>query len=305
VSTTLVVASSPTSFLRPRWRALRRALTFSKTIVVGNSSWYIYSNADFLVAGRLLGVNALGIYSFGWNLISVALEKVSTLINALTPAYFSALQKDPQGMQRMLLGVTEALALLLFPATVGIALVAPDLVPVVFGTKWTTAVPVIQVLAICNAMRVLGPVVSNVLMNAGSERFMMWMGVSSAVIFPLGFLLASRFGPVGIAAAWLVLYPATAAVIYWRLFKRGITSGLAYFSAIWPAASSTGIMAIAVSLARHALIDESAVWRLAATVSIGAAVYPLTLWFGYRSRIDRFVRAVLRARRGTPATTVV
>jgi len=297
-SAILVVASKPTSFRRPRWEALRRALGFSKTIVVGNSAWYVYSNADFLVAGRLLGTTALGIYSFGWNIITVALDKVSTLVNAVTPAYFSALQTDRKGLRRMLLGITEVLALLIFPATAGIALVASDLVPLVFGAKWAGAVPVIQLLAVFNAMRMLRPVVNNVLINIGEERFTMWVGVCSAVIFPVGFLLASRFGPVGIAAAWLALYPTTSAAIYWRLFRSGVASGSDYWGAISPAASATAIMILAVGFARLALSHSPPVWRLAAAVALGVTVYACTLWFGYRSRVERFVRIFAQVRRG-------
>src|SRR2546425_12569666 len=50
----------------PRRDSLAHAMTFSRHILVGRLAWYVYSNADFLVAGRLLGTAALGLYEVGW-----------------------------------------------------------------------------------------------------------------------------------------------------------------------------------------------------------------------------------------------
>ena len=57
-------------------------------------SWTLYSDADFLVAGRVLGASALGAYTFAWNLATLPVEKVTALVGQVTPAFFSANQAD-------------------------------------------------------------------------------------------------------------------------------------------------------------------------------------------------------------------
>src|SRR2546425_8629430 len=108
-------------------------MTFSRHIIVGRLAWYVYSNADFLVAGRILGKVALGLYEVGWNLANVPIEKITSLVGQVTPAVFSAVQRDHAALRRYLLRVTEGLALITFPASLGLALVAPDFVLLTLG----------------------------------------------------------------------------------------------------------------------------------------------------------------------------
>ena len=297
VGTALTVQARPHRFGRPRWSVVGRAAAFSNRILVGRASWYVYSNADFFIAGRMLGSAALGTYAFGWQLISVALDRVATLVNAVTPAFFAALQTSAAGTQRMLLGVTEVLTLVVFPATAGVALVAPDLIPLVFGEQWTPAVPVVQLLAGYGLLRTVRPVLNNALLSTGNERFLMWDGVCSAAVFPVAFYLAAAHGPAGIAAVWLVLYPVPLAISFHRAFSRGIVSPRAYLHAVLPATHATLFMALAVLAARlWALDDAHAVVRLGASIAAGGAVYVLTLWAFHRDRLVRLIQFVHRRR---------
>lgn len=296
-ATALTVHSRPHRFGRPRWSVVGEATTFGNRVLVGRFSWYVYSNADFFIAGRMLGAGALGVYAFGWQLTSVALDRVGTLVNAVTPAFFAAMQKDAAGLRRMLLGVTEVLTLVVFPATTGAALVAPDLVPLVFGDQWIPAVPVIQLLAGYGLLRTMRPVLNNVLMTCGEARFLMWVGVGSAIAFPLAFYLAVPYGPAGIAAAWLVLYPLSMAIAYQRVFARGIVSPRAYLRAVLPASHGTLFMTLAVLAAQTwMLAGAQPVIRLVAAIVVGIGAYLLTLWLFHR---DRLARVVQLARRRT------
>jgi O-antigen/teichoic acid export membrane protein len=297
-SALLLLRSRPHRFALPRWRSISRALTFSNRVVGGRIGWYIYSNSDFFVAGRVLGTAALGVYSFGWSLTSVALDKVAALVNSVTPAFFSAMQRDAAAQRRTLLGVTEVIALLVFPATIGAALVAPDLVPVVFGEKWLGAVPVIQLLAIYGVLRTLRPVQNNILINIGEERFLMWTSIVSALVFPVAFFAATPYGPAGIAAVWSVLYPVSMAVGYYKLFSVGIVTPRDYLRSLLPALTGTIVMIVAVIIVREWLAaDLTRVLRLVVAVLVGAAAYSLTLWFGFRDRMNRFVRMARESRR--------
>lgn len=297
-SALLLLQSRSHPFALPRWKSINRALTFSNRVVGGRIGWYIYSNSDFFVAGRVLGTAALGVYSFGWNLTSVALDKVGTLVNSVTPAFFSAMQRDKAAQRRTLLGVTEVVALLVFPATIGAALVAPDLVPVVFGEKWLGAVPVIQLLAIYGVLRTLRPVQNNVLINIGEERFLMWISIVSAVVFPVAFFAAARYGPTGIAAVWTALYPISMAVGYYKLFSVGIVTPREYLRSVMPALTATLIMIVAVmAVQRWFGADMVRPVRLVVCVLVGMVSYSLTLWFGFRDRMSRFVRMARESRR--------
>src|SRR5204863_448041 len=74
-------------------------------------------------------------------------DKVTALVGQVTPAFFSAVQMDPPALRRYLLRITEGIALITFPVSLGLALVARDFVLVVLGPKWEGTAAPLQVLA--------------------------------------------------------------------------------------------------------------------------------------------------------------
>ena len=115
-------------------------MRFSGDVLGSRVAWYAYSNSDFLVAGRMLGQAPLGAYTLAWTIASTPVEKITNMITRVTPAFFSAVQDDKPHLRRYLLGITDGLSLLTFPASLGMALVADQFVLVVLGAKWAPAI---------------------------------------------------------------------------------------------------------------------------------------------------------------------
>jgi PST family polysaccharide transporter len=286
-------------FMWPQWKPLRHVLTFSNRMVIGRLSWYVYSNADFFVAGRRLGQVALGGYTFGWTLTSLPVDKITALIGGITPAFFSAVQDDRAQLRRYLLMITEGLALLSIPASIGIGLTARELVPAVFGRQWVGVVPVVQVLCLYAAIRTVRPVLNNVLTVVGETRMLMWQGIVSAIVFPLGFWFGSRWGPVGIATVWTVIYPFQ---FWWGidcLFRTGVVSRAEYLRALWPAVSGTLVMCVVVLAARALLPAQlSLLARALLEVAVGATAFGAATWLVHRERVMRVLRVLRNLRAG-------
>ena len=104
--------------------------------LVARFCWYGYSNADFLVAGRVLGP-AAGRLHLGLEPGQHPGKKVTSMVGQVTPSFFSAVQNDSSLLRRYLRTLTEGIALVTFPAAFGLALLAPDLVHVVLGRTGT------------------------------------------------------------------------------------------------------------------------------------------------------------------------
>lgn len=296
ISTALAVAWRPQGFERPRAAQVGPALSFSAHVLVARLSWYVYSNADFLVVGKVLGERALGFYSFAWSLASVPIGKVSALILRVTPAHFAAVQQDRAALRRYFLTLTEGLALATFPATVGLALVADDFVRVLLGEKWMAAVPVFRLLAAYASLRSITPLLPQLLNVTGDAAFAMRAGLAAAVLLPAAFLAGSRWGVEGVAVAWMVVHPLCLSPLYARVFRRLEMGPAAYLRALWPALSSCGVMAAAVVATGRAAAAAPAGAVLAAQVAAGAAAYAATVLSLHRGRVRAFRAAVAAAR---------
>ncbi len=290
-------------FRWPDWSGLREVLTFSQQTIGTRIAWYLYQNADFFIAGRLLGQQALGAYNVGWTFASTPIERVTALAGRVTPSILSAVQQDLREIRRYLLTVTEALALIAFPLSVGLALVADVVVPLLLGEKWIGAIVPLRVLALAAAIRSIAPLFPQVLMVTGANRRVMQVNLFGLLLMPIAFLVGARQGITGVAMAWLLVYPVVVvvplAVITFRHVRLGWSD---YLRVLVPATNAAIVMTVAV-LAAKALLPETTPRLLALLTQsgVGAIVYGATLWLLHRDRVLPFLRFARRSAAPAPA----
>jgi PST family polysaccharide transporter len=265
--------------------SLRSAIRLSWHLIVNRVCWYVYSNADFAIAGRVLGQAALGSYSLAWTLTSIPIEKVTSLATAVTPAYLAAVRNDRELLRRYLLKPTGAIALIAFPLLAGLAIVAPDAVGFVLGHKWDGAVVPLQILALYGCVRSLTPLLPPFLIMTGESSFLMWNSIAYALVMPVSFYVGTYWGLTGVAFAWVVAYPAVTIPMYRRVFERLELPARDYLASIAPALCCAALMAVAALAFRTALgNDLTPPVRLTGTVGAGGVVYLASMVFIFRER---------------------
>ena len=315
---------------RPRFSSLTHAARFSWQVLVSSLSWYAYSNADFAIAGRVLGQAALGSYTLAWTLAYAPLEKVTTLIGSVTPAFYSAVKEDHSALRRYLLRPIEVIALVLFPTMLGLSLVARDAVLAMLGEKWEASIPALQLLALYACARSIMPLFPQVLMAVGEAGFVMWNGILSMIVLPAAFFFGSQWGITGVAAAWVVAYPVNAVPLYWRVHQKVGLTHKEFFRALLPAINGVFFMFLAVVISKSILdgyflstaqlfvqacpwgapylprISQMLQWlldghfghgvRLIVQVACGAVAYILVLWIFHCERLLAFRRNLAKVR---------
>ena len=292
LATVFTVVKSPRRYAIPRFSTIETAITFSRQVLVGRVAWFVYSNSDFLVAGRMLGQAALGAYDFAWTLTNIPIEKLTSLVSNVTPTVFASVQHDKDALERVVLSLTEGIAIVAFPISIGLALISSDLIYGVFGAKWANAILPLQLLGVSTALRSVMPLIPPALTVRGKTRFLMYYGIASAIIFPIAFFAASRYGTAGIAAVWVLVYPISCSSLLFMLFKV-VTSWRAYWGALRGATTATAVMA-AIVLATGRMITpvHSLLLRLLIQVGVGAVVYAATVILLFPDRIAAFRRTL-------------
>jgi O-antigen/teichoic acid export membrane protein len=297
VATALNMASRPWGFERPRLKSVAHAVNLSRQVLVGRLTWIIYSDSDFLVAGRMLGTTALGAYTFAWNLATLPVEKVTALVGQVTPAFFSAHQTDYIALRRYLLSLTEAVSLVTFPATIGLGLVAPEFIGVFLGSRWSDAVAPLEILAFYGSIRTVSALLGPLLTALRETRFLMWTNIAAAVLMPLLFYVGSRWGPLGIACGWIVGYPFIVLPLYRKTFQRIGMPFREYFVAIRPALNASLVMIFAVVGLKSVIPAGWPLYlRFGMEVVAGAAAYSIVLLVLHIDRLRAFMDFYRRMR---------
>lgn len=287
-------------FERPDRDALDPALRFTRRALTGQLSWYVYSNSDFFVAGKRLGVVALGAYSFAWTLVTLPLEKVAQVVNSVLPSIFAAIRGDIDRARKVLYTATELTALLVFPMTVGLAMIAPDLIRALFGNKWIEAVPPMQALCVYGAVRSIAPALNNALLANHQERLTMWFSISFALVFPAAFWWASAFGAMGIALTWSILYPLFLGLQIYFASRTGVIELWPYLRSIVPGTISVLMMAAVLALWQRSGPGLSGWPAVVAGIVVGVLSYTASVILLFRSSTQRIL-TIIRTAKSPPS----
>ena len=116
--------------------------------------------------------------------------------------------------------MVRALTIVLFPLLALLAILAPVLVPFVFGPNWAPASVPVQILAVGGASTLVINAVGTVLMAKGRTRALLGFGMSHFLVYGLAVLLVVGHGIVAVAIAAAVVHTGFLFVAY-ALMLRG------------------------------------------------------------------------------------
>ena len=165
----------------------------------------LVSNIDYVIVGRVLGDEALGVYTLAYRLPELLILNILWVVSAAVFPAYAALQKDPDTLRRGFLVTLRFLELVSVPLCLGLFLVADPLVRVAFGEKWLEAVPVVRILALFMLARSVGSNVGDVYKAIGRPDILVKLGLIILPPLVAALWYGTRYGLVGVALAHLAL----------------------------------------------------------------------------------------------------
>jgi polysaccharide transporter, PST family len=295
---------------RPSWNASRAEFgglfRFGIQVVGGDVITYMTRNVDNLLVGAAMGTATLGFYVVGYRILTATQAVLVQITRKMTFPVFSRLQDEPERMVRTYNRVTAAAATIILPGYIAASIVAPELIAVLFGTRWEAeSGPVARVLLL------IGPVVavqalSIAMLNAvGRPDVAFRFRLITTIITVAGFVLAVQTGQiVAMAAAYVIpgylLLPLN---LLWMQRYAGI-GVWAYLARLRGVAAATVVMALVMIGGRYLLGEQRPLVILLALLGVAAVSYLGSLWlFDRQLMVDVLGfarRAIPGRRRGGP-----
>ena len=162
----------------------------------------------------------------------------------------------------------------------------------------------LRLLVLYAGVRSLTPILSQALTITGDTRYAMHRNIAGAICLPIGFLVGSRWGIVGIATAWMIVHAPVVLVPMLRRVSQHLGIGIReYVPAVAPALVSTSIMAVTVLGVSEAIprgLPMLAILGL--KVAVGALAYGAAIWLFFRENVMALVRVFRRMRSGGSAS---
>jgi O-antigen/teichoic acid export membrane protein len=274
--------------------ASRRFLAFGLVLTADRLLFFAFSQADVVIGGRVLGPELLGVYTVAMSIAVIPLDKIVPIINQVAFAAYSRIQGEADRVRRSLVQTVRIVSFGAFPIFLGLAVVAPDLVAAVLGTKWESVVVPMQLLSLMLPMKAVASVLPPALYGTGQPMVSVVNLVISLALMLVALLLGVPYGLVGLCLAWVFAYPVIFTITTTRTARAVGASPREVFAACgFPLGA--GLLMAAVTFVVAGVLPSA--WppglRLPIEVATGVAVYSVTTWMIKRSLIDEAL-ALLR-----------
>jgi O-antigen/teichoic acid export membrane protein len=284
-----------------RWRpglsfsfsTLREQLPLGGNIAASQLVILFISRAQDIIVSRVLGAAAVGAYRTAWKSIELAAQATITPFSTVSLPTLAKLQAEPEAFRRAYLRIVAASAAISFPIIVGFGLLASELIPLIYGAKWSSSVPVAQVLTFLFMPYALNFFADPALTALGRANVIFRLTVVQLVATLIFCILAAPYGLTAVAIAYVVRSYLTLALQLWLFERATAISALSILRAVTPQAIGVAMMSGAVLLLASMKEAFPNPWLyVACAVLVGAAVYlpVMVLTAGRKARADALVQ---------------
>lgn len=232
--------------------------------------------APFLAFGKTLGAASLGIYQ---RALSISRLADKTLLSGFAPVLqpaFSKHSREGRDLGKSFLLGIEHVTVLLWPALVGVVLLAHPLVMILLGAQWSSTVPIIQVLAmssmICFPLSLCRPA----LIAAGGVRETAILAILTVPVVVAVQIAASFWGLMAVAWSFVLTNMYTVAVSLHFVSKHISLPQNDVLRALQKSFIVTLVSAVPLILA--AIIADG-VEQMPVAIGVGAAILSAISWF--------------------------
>jgi O-antigen/teichoic acid export membrane protein len=232
-----------------------------------------------LVIGRILGQEALGFYQLALAIPLLLGVRATVLIHQISMPTYALLQQDQPGVARVFELQMGLIGLIFIPLAVGVAVLAPVIVPLAFGSQWLGIVDPLRMLCVYAVFAGYSSVMTALHYGANRPDLQMKSWGAQFLFYAVVLVpLTMGFGLTGAAAALVASY--VVGVLLQSMGTRSLI-GTAVHTTFWSVGRSSllaGFLAGVILLMSETTATLPATWVLVSTCLGGLGLYGWYLW---------------------------
>lgn len=235
----------------------------------------VYS--DQVLVGALAGTQALGFFNFARRIFQIFNDIIAGAMSSVAHSLMSSLQTETEKLRAAFYDVSFISASVSFALFGGLAAIAPDVIPVVFGTQWIAATVPLQAFCVIGLISSIGFLQGSLINSQGNADWWFWYQAIKQVALLAAILISYRYGVSAIAVAMVtvsvLVWPASIIKSARVLQVRSVD----YLKQFLTPATACAVMVCAIALARPLLSEQDATLRLVVNIAGGGTLY-LATW---------------------------
>ncbi len=227
-------------------RIYRPGLHFSLASVSSNlrfGAWltadsiinYVNTNLSTLVLARILGASVAGGYNLAYNVAVVPPMKLNPIITRVLFPAFAKIQDDTAKLRVNFYKLLSVVGIINFPVLLGLMVVSNNVVPLVFGEKWVSIVPILQLLCVVGLLRSVGNPIGSLLMAKARVDISFKFNVFKTFLFIPAIVIGGHLaGALGVTLGFLLVQVINTILSYFVMIKPVLGSSYRqYILSLW------------------------------------------------------------------------
>jgi PST family polysaccharide transporter len=212
--------------------------------------------------------------------MTLPLQHITMSVSGVTFPALSKMQHDKEEVRDAYSKMLLLISMVTFPILIGLAVLAPELVTIVLGDKWSPAITVVQILCVAGLFQSIGSSYPSMMLSQGRADLLFKVGLFSGLIVCVAIASGLALGINGVATCYtlaiIFLFPIE---MYFTLRLIGLKLR-PFLRALLPAISLAVAMLVFLLAFRH--ISE-AIWKLPkivfllSSIVLGATTYTALL----------------------------
>jgi O-antigen/teichoic acid export membrane protein len=270
---------------RPRFslKKISGLWSFSTWTLLRSIGISLNAQIDQIVIGGITSVSSMGRYSVASDVAATPSREINDPIVTVLYSVMAKVQRNLEEMRSVYLRVFAWSATICISASVGMALVAGEMVPLVLGSRWLDVEPLMGWLALSAGMLGINSapyVLFDVLGRPHVGARMQWVRLVLLVIaiVPVGYMTRNL---EWIAATRLIVTAIFTPPLLFAAGRQAGVSTMQYVQCLWrPALSAVAMSALVLSM--DTILPTEVTLRLLIKTVIGAAAFSgssLLLWY--------------------------
>ncbi len=177
---------------------------------------YFAENGDNIVVGRVLGSSALGVYQMAYKISILPISEVSDVISQVVFPVYTKIEGD---IKRLINAYLKTMVLISIGSIIIGSIVfifAKEIVFIILGPQWLSAIPVLRVLALYGMLRTIAGPSSALFLSKGKQNYVTAMALVRFITLVITiYPLVLMYGMIGAGySAFLSVLVELPVIIY-------------------------------------------------------------------------------------------
>ena len=163
-----------------------------------------FRNIYKVVIGKFFSASVLGFYTQAQLYVNQVSQGAVGTLQKVTYPILSKTRGNKEQLKQAYRKIILASSFVIFPATIGLALIAEPMILTLVGEKWLPAVPFLQILCVSGALHHLHSVNLNVLKVVGRSDLFLKLEIIKKINITIAIVIGLQFGIWGLLIAKVI-----------------------------------------------------------------------------------------------------